>query len=284
MSWAGFKKAINRTGTQMLMKAGYIETTTDPAYNHQVERFKALEAETFKLQKQARGYLDALRQVSGSQLEIVETVLSFYDTQGGVGDSSNSATSNATMFDRPQLLDHFLTAVQHLHLFLLTDLDDPYRNAVLDPISRFCGYFSDINEAIRKRDHKKITYDHLKAKVKRLSDKSEDTNIDHDKLVKLHKEYQDSKYNYEKINTQLKTDLPQLMNLRVSYLDPSFEAFVMTQLKYCTEAYSKLNNIQNHISTNSRHNYANGKLDEKIDNVLSRMKQLNITSVHPGLI
>lgn len=41
---------------------------------------------------------------------------------------------------------------------------------------------------------------------------------------------------YEALNEQLTTELPQLIDLRVPYLDPSFEALVKIQLR-CTGCY-----------------------------------------------
>lgn len=36
---------------------------------------------------------------------------------------------------------------------------------------------------------------------------------------------------YEALNDQLTTEIPQLIDLRVPYLDPSFEALVKIQLR-----------------------------------------------------
>ena len=45
---------------------------------------------------------------------------------------------------------------------------------------------------------------------------------------------------YEQLNEQLCAELPQLIDLRVPYLDPSFEALVKIQLRFCAEAYSRM--------------------------------------------
>ena len=49
---------------------------------------------------------------------------------------------------------------------------------------------------------------------------------------------------YEQLNEQLSTELPQLIDLRVPYLDPSFEALVKIQLRFCAEAYSRMAQVQ----------------------------------------
>ena len=55
---------------------------------------------------------------------------------------------------------------------------------------------------------------------------------------------QQAKAAYEQLNEQLSTELPQLIDLRVPYLDPSFEALVKIQLRFCAEAYSRMAQVQ----------------------------------------
>ena len=61
MSWGGFKKSINRAGTSILQKTGQVDRTVDAEFQDEVARFKQLEKETLLLQKEAKGYLDAIR-------------------------------------------------------------------------------------------------------------------------------------------------------------------------------------------------------------------------------
>ena len=69
-----------------------------------------------------------------------------------------------------------------------------------------------------------------------------------------------AKQAYDQLNEQLSTELPQLIDLRydsrmlcvnstdiadrVPYLDPSFEALVKIQLRFCAEAYSRMAQVQ----------------------------------------
>ena len=61
MSWAGFKKNVNRATTQVMMKTGHVEKTNDRDYEVEERRFRTMEAAATRLQKEARGYLDSLR-------------------------------------------------------------------------------------------------------------------------------------------------------------------------------------------------------------------------------
>jgi bridging integrator 3 len=124
---------------------------------------------------------------------------------------------------------------------------------VIDPISRFCAYFPDINEAIKKRSHKLLDYDALRAKVKRLVDKPSD---DPTKLPRAEKEAAMAREIYEDLNEQLTTELPQLIDLRVPYLDPSFEALVKIQLRFCKEGYERMAQVQQYLDPQVREDYA----------------------------
>ena len=83
-----------------------------------------------------------------------------------------------------------------------------------------------------KRAHKKIDYEQCKAKVRRLVDKPAK---DAAKLPRAEKELSMAKEIYDELNDQLKAELPQLIALRVPFYDPSFEALVKIQLRFCTE-------------------------------------------------
>lgn len=46
------------------------------------------------------------------------------------------------------------------------------------------------------------------------------------------------------LNEQLINELPQLLDLRVPYFDPSFEAMIRMQCKFAEEGYEKLSGVQ----------------------------------------
>ena len=84
---------------------------------------------------------------------------------------------------------------------------------------------------------------------------------------------------YQQMNGQLIEELPQLIDLRVPYLDPSFEALVKIQLRFCTESYTRLAQVQQYLDASSREEYANGQLDAKVEDLLQNMRELSITSL-----
>jgi len=257
MSWAGFKKNVNRATTQVMMKAGHVERTNDRDYEIEERRYRTMEAASNRLQKEAKGYLDSLRAMTASQMRIAETIDAFYGDAGTRDGVSRS----------------YKQAVEDLDAETIKALDGPYRTTVLDPISRFCNYFPDINECIKKRNHKLLDYDSMRAKVKKLVEKPDK---DATKLPRTERELEQVKQIYEQLNEQLFNELPQLIDLRVPYLDPSFEALVKIQLRFCAEAYSRMAQVQQYLDAETRDQYARGDLDNRVEEVLQEIRDLSI--------
>lgn len=216
-----------------------------------------MEGAANKLQKEAKGYLDSLRAMTASQTRIAETIDAFYGESG----------------QKDNVSSYYKQAVQDLDAETVKELDGPYRETVLEPVSRFCSYFPEINEAIKKRNHKLIDYDALRSKVKKLADKPSD---DPTKLPRAEKESNMAEDVYERINQQLTTELPQLIDLRVPYLDPSFEALVKIQLRFCKEGYERIAQVQQYFDPSVRDEYAEGVLDQRVEGVLAEMRELSI--------
>ncbi|KAK8054704.1 BAR domain-containing protein [Apiospora phragmitis] len=265
MSWAGFKKNVNRATTQVMMKTGHVEKTNDRDYEVEERRFRTMEAASLRLQKEAKGYLDSLRAMTASQMRIAETIDAFYGDSGAKDGVSRS----------------YKQAVEDLDSETIKAMDGPYRTTVLEPINRFCAYFPDVNECKhnhttkhQKRGHKLLDYDALRARVKKLAEKPDK---DVTKLPRTEKEMDIARAAYEQLNEQLSSELPQLIDLRVPYLDPSFEALVKIQLRFCAEAYSRMAQVQQYLDADTRDQYAQGHLDGRVEQVLQEIRELSIS-------
>lgn len=257
MSWGGFKKSINRAGTTIMQKTGQVEKTIDSEFQDETVRYKQLEKESLALQKEAKAYLDSIRSLASSQTRIAETVDGFYN------DSSEAAMA-ANAYKR---------AVDELDARTARELDAPYRATVLEPIGKLCSYFPEINKTIEKRNKKLLDYDAARTRHRKLIDKPSD---DPSKLPRAEKELEDAKVIYEAMNAQLMEELPQLLDLRIPYLNPSFEAMVRMQARFAEEGYEKLGGVQRYFAEGVREEYADGQLDAQVEGVLQEMKELSI--------
>ena len=113
----------------------------------------------------------------------------------------------------------------------------------------------------------------MRAKVKKLVEKPDK---DATKLPRAEREAELAKQSYEQLNEQLCTEIPQLIDLRVPYLDPSFEALVKIQLRFCAEAYSRMAQVQQYLDADTRERYAQGQLDDRVEEVLQSIRDLSI--------
>ncbi|CCE66071.1 hypothetical protein TPHA_0O01020 [Tetrapisispora phaffii CBS 4417] len=262
MSWDGFKKAINRAGQSVHVKN--IDKTVDKNYDIEERRYRSLEKCGEAICLEARGYHDSLKQVAQSQLKIAEVISSLYD------DTNNGATGSFNVGKS------YFDTVTEFDEEIIKQLDVPFMETVITPLEKFSYYFKEIDDAITKRDHKKQDYDAAKSKVRRLTEKP---TKDSGKLPRAEKELESAKDAYEQLNEQLKSELPQLLSLRVPYYDPTFESMIKIQMRFSTEGYTKLAQVQQYLDQQARDDYANGLLDAKLDEILQKMMQLDICTL-----
>jgi len=116
MSWSGFKKNVGRATTQVMMKTGHVEKTSDREYEVEERRYRTLESASLRLQKEAKGYLDSLRAMTASQMRIAETIDAFYGDSGAKDGVSRS----------------YKQAVEDLDAETVKALDGPYRSVDRD--------------------------------------------------------------------------------------------------------------------------------------------------------
>jgi bridging integrator 3 len=62
--------------------------------------------------------------------------------------------------------------------------------------------------------------------------------------LKAEQEHEEAKTAFELLNSQLISELPILLDLRIPYFDPSFEAMIRMQSKFAEEGYEKLAGVQ----------------------------------------
>ena len=83
--------------------------------------------------------------MTASQMRIAETIDAFYGDAGAKDGVSRS----------------YKQAVEDLDAETIKALDGPYRTTVLEPISRFCAYFPDVNECKNIMSHSSTPGQHL---------------------------------------------------------------------------------------------------------------------------
>ncbi|EIN11425.1 BAR-domain-containing protein [Punctularia strigosozonata HHB-11173 SS5] len=260
MSWSGFKKSMNRAGTTLMQKTGQIERTVDSEFADSEAKFKVYEKECQSLQKESKAYIDAMRAMTAAQTRLAETIEAFY----GAADRTSEGAMAAHAYK---------ASATELDNAVSRELDAPFRTTIMEPLGKMNAYFPIINEHIAKRNKKMLDYDAARSKMRKLIEKPSE---DPTKLPKAQQEHDDAKEVFDLLNEQLIAELPQLLDLRVPFFDPSFEAMIRMQCKFAEEGYEKLSGVQRYFADNVRDDYAAGQLDAQVEGVLQEMRELSI--------
>jgi len=118
-----------------------------------------------------------------------------------------------------------------------------------------------------------LDYDSARSKMRKLIDKPGE---DASKLPRAEQEHETAREVFEYMNQQFMDELPRLLDLRIPFFDPSFEAMIRMQCKFAEEGYEKLGGVQRYFADNVRDDYAAGQLDAQVEGALSEMKDLSI--------
>ncbi|KAF9188596.1 hypothetical protein BGZ50_001249 [Haplosporangium sp. Z 11] len=253
MSWSGLKKNLSRATTSVLSKTGNVDRTTDREFEEEERRFKNLEHKVEKLHKEANGYAQAVRNMTASQLTIATTIDQFYDEGAPMGIYGIK----------------YKEAVAKLEQQAQDEIDAAYRTTVLEPVGRYSAYFPEVNDAIKRRNKKMLDYDAARSKVRKLVEKpSEDST----KLPRAEHEANQLRETYETMNAQLTSELPKIIDARVAYLDPSFEAVVKSQLSFAQDAHNTLESLRQFFPPETE----GYELEEAAEGILAQMRELSI--------
>jgi len=251
---------MNRAGTTLMQKTGQIERTIDREFADEEAKYKTFEKECQALQKDSKNYLDAMRAMTAVQSRLADTIEAFY----GSADKSSDGAMAGHAYKR---------SVDDLDGVVGRELDQPYRTTISEPLGKMNAYFPVVNEHISKRNKKMIDYDAARSKLRKLIDKPSE---DPTKLPRAQQENDDAKEVFDLLNDQLIAELPQLLDLRVPFFDPSFEAMIRMQCKFAEEGYEKMSGVQRYFEDSVRDDYAAGQLDAQVEGVLQEMRELSI--------
>jgi len=243
----------------LMQKTGQIERTEDRDFAEETAKFKAYEKETLALQKDSKTFIDGMRAIASNQVKIAERIDVFYGTADRMADGAMAAAA-------------YKRSTEELDA---NDMEQAFRTTVLEPTGRMVSYFPAINALIDKRNKKLLDYDAARSKLRKLEGKPDN---DPTRLPRAEKDHEDAKEVFEIINEQLIAELPQFIDLRVPYFDPSFEAMVRLQCKFAESGYETLGGVQRYFPDNVRDDYAAGQLDAQVEQALQEMKDLAICS------
>ncbi|KAJ1975469.1 BAR adaptor protein Hob3 [Dimargaris xerosporica] len=259
MSWSGFKKTVNRTGISLMQGFGAIDKTVDKDFQEKEAMFKCLQSKSDELHRQARGYLNSVRAMTNAQVHMAEHLDGFYE-------ESTAGAAGAL---------HYRRAMSEIDATVRTEFDEVYRETVLSPIGRYCGYIPEFNTAINKRGRKLLDYDQAKSKLKKTIDRPTD---DVNRAPQAEQAANNAREMYTVLNQQLLDEIPRFINIRVPYLEPSFEAMLKTQLKFFEDSYTLLQEVGTKLPVDAPGMDVTNErgVNEQVEDTLDLLRNLSI--------
>ena len=307
MSWSGFKKAVNRAGAHVIMKTTKsMEPVTDPEFDLREHNFGAFEKLTIELNEELSNFKSIFEDLIQTQYKLIKAFDSFYgdynfdikaDNMIGINIEDNRDNNNKVN-PRDGVSLQLLKNLHDIKANILPELNDPMDITVFHPIMELTEYNEEIHKLIKKRGRKKFDFEVAKTKLDKLqteynqlelslreeknnvSDINSNTQLDkmNEKIQRMTAEYANISDIYQDINQRLKHEIDEYIALRFSLLDPSFESFIKIQLK----VYSDFNEKFNHgiqIDAQSKEDHETGKIDQRLDEILNKMKALDINNL-----
>ncbi|KAG0677611.1 Bridging integrator 3 [Pichia californica] len=316
MSWSGFKKAVNRAGAHVIMKTTKnTETSIDLEFDEKEQNFQIFENLISELNLELSNFKSIFTDLIETQFKLIKALDSFYgdynfdlksDNMLGINidmidnnDNNNNNNQNDSRINqRDGISLYLLKNLNDIRLTSLNQLSEPLDITVFQPIKELKEYNEEIHRLIKKRGRKKFDFDVSKNKLEKLqndynilelslreenSSSSSNAVINSNNQLEKMKEKLDKFKNddklisniYNDINQRLKNEIDEYIALRFSLLDPSFESFMKIQLKLYSDMNDKFkDNIK--VDGSTREDHETGKLDNRLDEILNKMKALDI--------
>ncbi|VEU19868.1 DEKNAAC100268 [Brettanomyces naardenensis] len=306
MSWSGFKKAVNRAGAHVMMKASkHSEVSVDAEFDQKEESFKKFDRLTSELEQDMSMFMKNFEDLIEVQLNIVKTIDSFYgdysfelgcDRSSSVNQGNESgAVDGEHVNPRDGISLEYLKLLNEIKDMVLPELLEPLQITVMDPVTELKSYNEEIQRLIKKRGRKKFDYDVLKTKFDKAqrevdilgyevrrdeaSEKKDQLIKQMERLDRVKEEFGQAESIYIDLNGRLKSEVDQYLSLRYSLLDPTFESFIKIQMKLYGDMYERLtsSNLSIDAMTIDEHNADN--LDNRLDEILGKMKSLGLLNM-----
>lgn len=308
MSWSGFKKAVNRAGAHVIMKTSKNnEESVDLEFDQREQNFQVFENLINELNNELSNFKTLFHNLIETQFILVKTIDSFYGNYnfqlqsdnliGLHNDNDSSDTSTEQLLSKTNQRDgislQLLKNINDIQTEILPQLNEPLNITVFQPIADLNDYNNEIHKLIKKRGRKKFDFDVSKSKLDKLQNEynslelslreegvatSNQLDKNKEKLIKLNNEFLNTSQIYDDLNQRLKNEIDEYISLRFSLLDPSFESFFKIQMKLYTDLHSKFSHNIN-LDSLSIEDHENGKLDKRLDEILNKMKALDINNL-----
>ncbi|ESO90403.1 hypothetical protein LOTGIDRAFT_192130 [Lottia gigantea] len=251
MSWNPFSRAAPRKSV--------ISRTQEREFEKDVKKIEELDESSRKLYKDVKRWIEANNAVAKSERKISQDLLNSVLCQ-------QDEELRALVEDWDKSVARIET---HTH-----EMNNSAQKTFVDPMKKFSSIFPNVQLAVKRREQ--VLQEFQKCQLK--NDKYEDrerTGQNRVKQEQSKKMLNSAREEFISQNTSLTSDIPKLIEGRIDYLQPSFEALVNSQVTYNTEAFKIYSELS--LQMNDLQEISNEEYSARIQKNLDDMKSLSIT-------
>ncbi|KAJ2786090.1 BAR adaptor protein Hob3 [Coemansia javaensis] len=256
--WDSTKRGVSRAGAGLRGGGGTVQS--DPEFNEQEIRFRNLERRAMRLLQETKGYRTSVADMASAQAALADSLSTFLmdvqrqqDYYGAYCQAASAISHEA----QPQF-------------------NEIYTRTVMQPMAQYCGYLPEFDRAIKKR---KNLADDLEKARRALGKEQGRAPEDPAAIERAEQDVRYAEEAYDSMNRTLIAEIPKLINSRVYVTDPSFEAFVKTQLQFFSDSLQQLGRVAQRLPPQSGPD-DDRALDDRINDVMGKIRGLQICSLN----
>ncbi|XP_047426221.1 bridging integrator 2a [Mugil cephalus] len=195
------QRSLSRGKEKVLQKLGKAVETKDDQFESCLQQFNDQQADGNRIYKDLRSYINAVRDMREASRRLSQSLFDVYESDWAGED--------------------VLGAIVEGEDLLWNDYEVKLIDQAVHTMESYVGQFPDVKEKIAKRGRKLVDYD---SSLHQLETAQNAKKRDDIKITKAQEEVKTSKNVYERINTDLKEELPVLFDSRIGCYVTVFSA------------------------------------------------------------
>ncbi|OBS81087.1 hypothetical protein A6R68_20722, partial [Neotoma lepida] len=187
------QKKFSRAQEKVLQKLGKTVETKDERFEQSASNFYQQQAEGYKLYKDLKNFLSAVKVMHESSKRVSETLQEVYSSDWDGHEELKDIVGNNDL--------------------LWEDYEEKLADQALRTMENYVAQFSDVKERIAKRGRKLVDYDSARHHLEAVQNAKKK---DEAKTSKAEEEFGKAQAVFEDLNQELLEELPVLYNSRIS--------------------------------------------------------------------
>ncbi|XP_045188842.1 bridging integrator 3-like [Mercenaria mercenaria] len=240
-------------------KKSVVSRQAERELEREVKKLDELDEASRKLYKDGRRYVEANNGLGKAENKIIQDLLA-----SGICQTDEQFQKNIEAWEK---------ALEELSRYR-QELNNNIQKTMVEPMKKFSGVFPSVQSAIKKREQSLQDYTRTQAKFNKYQDRDR-TGQNIVKLDTNKKALDAAREEFEQQNVALRQELPRLIDGRIEYFKPSFDALIRSQLNHSTEAFKTYAEVSSELFHDSK--LTENERKERINQTLNDMKALSIT-------